>query len=217
MKTSSNKYKKVHDYFLNCRYYAAWIENNKYTTESHSSSETNNSNSLIKSDEVMNYKKKDIIPNISSNNFDSSNLFDFENSVNEFHINDIGKNISKSSYISFQDRITTDSSSEGDDDDDDDDDNINNNDSSSDSDDDQLKSNSNSLRIKIVSNKFLYIQMEFCYSTLRETIDKGSLCHDAPLIVKLLRQMLEALSYMHGRRVIHRDLKVKMCSLIYTR
>lgn len=59
-----------------------------------------------------------------------------------------------------------------------------------------------------LSTRCLFIQMEFCCSTLRELIDEGKLHSDHFTIIKLFRQTLDALAYIHGRRVIHRDLKV---------
>lgn len=63
-------------------------------------------------------------------------------------------------------------------------------------------------------DRYLFIQMEYCYSTLRETIDKGHLWQNTDDIVRLLRQLLEALAYIHGRKVIHRDLKVGYIPII---
>ena len=58
------------------------------------------------------------------------------------------------------------------------------------------------------SVKCLYLQMEFCETTLRALIDEGKLWQKPNEIIRLLRQILEALCYIHGRGVIHRDLKV---------
>lgn len=53
----------------------------------------------------------------------------------------------------------------------------------------------------------LYIQMEYCSSTLRELIDNSAMGKLGENEVwRLIRQILEALSYLHRRNVIHRDL-----------
>jgi len=55
--------------------------------------------------------------------------------------------------------------------------------------------------------RWMFIQMEYCFTTLREQIDRGQLWQQPAECGKLLRQLLEALAYIHDRRVIHRDLK----------
>ncbi|KAH0620584.1 hypothetical protein JD844_021211 [Phrynosoma platyrhinos] len=54
---------------------------------------------------------------------------------------------------------------------------------------------------------YLYIQMEYCEkSTLRDTIDQG-LYEDSNRVWRLFREILDGLTYIHEKGMIHRDLK----------
>ena len=60
----------------------------------------------------------------------------------------------------------------------------------------------------VKGRKILYIQMEFCSTTLRKLIDERQLEKmEKNEIWRLVRQIIEALAYIHGRKLIHRDLK----------
>lgn len=60
---------------------------------------------------------------------------------------------------------------------------------------------------KFVSRSILYIQMEFCENnTLLDLIESG-LPANSSEYWRLFRQILEAVSYIHGSGFIHRDLK----------
>lgn len=123
----------------------------------------------------------------------------------------------------YQDQWSDDSDSEsGSDSDSDSDDGSSSGSSSNDSSDSDSESNSRSgsesSDSKSVSrkrnfpvSKNLYIQMEFCNFTLRAIIDYGRLWSRKKEIMRILREILEALSYMHKKKVIHRDLKVRTC------
>ena len=55
---------------------------------------------------------------------------------------------------------------------------------------------------------YLYIQMECCeVQTLKEVINAGLLTSNKQLCKNLLTQILEALAYVHGKHLIHRDMK----------
>ena len=70
-------------------------------------------------------------------------------------------------------------------------------------DDSSIKVDSQILQEK----KVLYIQMEYCSSTLRFMIDERGEDHKSFDTWRAARQIVEALAYVHSRGVIHRDLK----------
>ncbi len=64
--------------------------------------------------------------------------------------------------------------------------------------------------VKVDASKkqsILYIQMEYCSTTLRKLIDESEVAKmEQSGVWRLIRQIVEALVYIHGRGIIHRDL-----------
>lgn len=59
----------------------------------------------------------------------------------------------------------------------------------------------------------LYIQMEYCNTTLRKLIDELAVSQmDHSEIWRLVRQIVEAMVYIHSKEIIHRDLVSCFCA-----
>lgn len=189
------------------RYYAAWVENqpkpkksraNDSSSESDSDSgsrekspETDSKDEILKAIPTALQKLSNL--NINSDVFD----FEFEDGQNDSRNSDDDSS-SSDSYDSDEDSDSSDESGEK-------------------TERFPISKSESKLseqdtttrkRDEQFSTRCLFIQMEFCCSTLRELIDEGKLHSDHFTIIKLFRQTLDALAYIHGRRVIHRDLKV---------
>lgn len=188
------------------RYYAAWVENQPKPKKSRGDGNSSESESDSTAKTPEDDFKEDILKAIptasqklSSLNVDSD-MFDFE-------YNDEPKDFRNRDFI-HDDSSSSDSYGSEDSD--------SESDSSNESDEKTERfsiskspeQDMNGEKEVQLSTRCLFIQMEFCCSTLRELIDEGKLHSDHFSIIKLFRQTLDALAYIHGRRVIHRDLKV---------
>ncbi|KAL7563280.1 hypothetical protein ACA910_016641 [Epithemia clementina (nom. ined.)] len=77
-------------------------------------------------------------------------------------------------------------------------------------DDDESWDESTSVHVgdRVKGKNILYIQMQYCETTLRKLIDDGKVAEMKENEVwRLVRQILEALAYIHEQNIIHRDLK----------
>ncbi|KAK6589348.1 hypothetical protein RS030_213354 [Cryptosporidium xiaoi] len=78
-----------------------------------------------------------------------------------------------------------------------------------------LPTNTNNIKDKVDEKRestrkhiYLYIQMEYCSGySLQYAIDQGLLINNNNLIWDIFYQIIQGLSYLHGKGVIHRDLK----------
>jgi len=55
----------------------------------------------------------------------------------------------------------------------------------------------------------LYIQMSLCEETLEEWMSKRTNQIPQPLFLTISRQILSGVDYIHSKRIVHHDIKVK--------
>ena len=69
-----------------------------------------------------------------------------------------------------------------------------------------IDSNGNDLASQVAVIPFVYIQMEFCPTTLRKCIEENRYT-EAWEVARIISQIFEALTFIHSKGIIHRDLK----------
>ncbi len=197
------------------RYYAAWIEqyeatfhrpsDPKSSCEKNSLSKSNSGNIWVTGNAFMREVEKDAWGGSRNDNF----AITFENSHSEnMDLSNFGINHTIRPLYNFD---SSSDESESSDDNESDSESDDTSDHSLADDKDLFGSDSDSRSSESAESRiarWMFIQMEYCCTTLRAEIDKGQLWMNQIEINRLLRQMLEALAYMHKCKVIHRDLKV---------